>query len=293
LTNCQALRLSIILILSFLPHLLIAQQDVLQWKGNAVVDDNGKYAYELYLTDSGGFIKGYSLLGRNTADETKTAVKGKLNTDTHRLSMEETRIIYTRSSTPKSDFCFIHTDLAIDAKGRLKGSFTGYTPDKKTVCGKGTIMLNCSSADWKDWLKPKPESATAQASPAIKKDTLAPVEVTEFAPVHPGEKFAVHCKDTLITLYVWDDKNVDGDIIDLWFMNKKVLANCMLTHKPVRVKLTLPAKGQQILRVVCVSEGKEPTNTARMLINTGDETVAVDATTVMNKDVLIELIGPE
>ena len=81
---------------------------------------------------------------------------------------------------------------------------------------------------------------------------------------HPVE---VHSKN--ISLYVWDDDQVDGDIISLNFNGQWVLNAYKLTKKKKVVNVTLNENGNNFLLLYAHNEGDTPPNTAGVSIYDG------------------------
>ena len=72
-----------------------------------------------------------------------------------------------------------------------------------------------------------------------------------------------------ISLYVWDDDQVDGDIISLNFNGQWVLNAYKLTKKKKVVNVTLNDKGNNFLLLYAHNEGDTPPNTAGVSIYDG------------------------
>ena len=72
-----------------------------------------------------------------------------------------------------------------------------------------------------------------------------------------------------VSLYVWDDDVVDGDIISLNFNGNWVLSNYKLTKKKRVVNITLDEKGNNFLLLYAHNEGDTPPNTAGISIYDG------------------------
>jgi WD40 repeat protein len=72
-----------------------------------------------------------------------------------------------------------------------------------------------------------------------------------------------------VSLYVWDDDQVDGDIISLNFNGKWVLNNFKLGKKKKVVNVVLDEKGNNFLLLYAHNEGDTPPNTAGISIYDG------------------------
>ncbi len=66
---------------------------------------------------------------------------------------------------------------------------------------------------------------------------------------------------------LYDDGDVDGDIVSVYFNGKILLSNIKLTEKPLTLNLTIdPSKTENELLVYAENEGDIPPNTALMIV---------------------------
>lgn len=242
-------------------------------------DEN--YAYKLKFKNTNGIIKGYSITDVAGEDETKATIDGSIDTVNNTVTFRETHIIVTKSQTHNNDFCFIHVTLKISKENtmtKLNGHFIGYREDGVTECGKGELQL------WNTKRLPNKVDVIAASL-----DTTEHKQEMKYQHISPGETKTLALNDTTVTIEIWDNKNVDGDIVDVYYNDKILLADYSIinTHKILQV--TIDKIGNNVLRIVCVSEGTEPTNTARLKIISGNAIYTIDAVTVMGKDVFVKL----
>ena len=126
------------------------------------------------------------------------------------------------------------------------------------------------------------------------KTNLNPIITYEAAPknvlkVLPGKLIEINCLTQTQTLEIWDNKNIDGDIVTLMQGNTALIKNYSLTGTHFSVAVDMGNKTTDTLRLIAISEGSEPLNTSRIKITTGGDSYFIDATTTIDKEVLIVL----
>lgn len=84
-----------------------------------------------------------------------------------------------------------------------------------------------------------------------------------------NNQIKVYAKE--IELYVWDNNQIDGDIISLYFNNKWIIQNYTLEKKKMKITLTIDPTSDNYLILYAISEGRLPTCTAELLINDGKQ----------------------
>jgi len=292
-----------ILLLCILTCCCAHAQTPLVFVGKLSVKDVGDYTYELQFTDTNGVISGFSVTDITGAEETKTAITGTIDKDKGVIDYHETKLISTKSKGDKADFVYIHGHLKItEPHGitMLKGQFTGYGADGKTVKATGKLTL-ASAKDVMDKiakLQPKDTAAAKNTPTAIAPKSEAKEVVyeeekaipdREIIKVTPDNSLSFACASSIIMLEVWDAKTIDGDIITLLQDGTPILQNYTLTGHHKQITLNMGDKPQSTLTLIAISEGSEPLNTARIKITSASEEHYVDATTTIGKNVVIEL----
>ena len=267
-----------------------AQLSGLVFVGGAKVKGGATYTYKLTFSDSNDTIKGYTVTDVMGPNETKTNITGTIQPHKQTLTFTEQRIVYTKSTAGKEDFCFLHATLKVtNIKGvtGLKGHFTGYKEDGKTVCAKGEMLLMSSQDVLEKLLAMAPKRDSV---PEVVHPSTAPQETpTQVAHVLPGKSLDVWTTTEDVTLEVWDDKNIDGDVITLLHKEQALLKDYTLKHEHMRLNVHTGSNTTDSLTVIAVNEGSEPTNTARIQLTSGKDIQYIDATTVMGKPVQIVL----
>jgi len=287
----------LLLLLTFFFHPAFCQTQLV-FIGTVSVKGADEYTYKLQVTDSAGILKGFSITDIMGPNETKTAITGTLDTSEKEMKYRETKILSTKSNARKSDFCFIHANLKLgEKKGitTLKGHFTGYLEDGKTVCADGRLTLlsaedvlaKLSEIKSMDSIKAAKNNTQHEAPEYVYKEEKE-VPESSIKKVKQGDTITLTCPSPAVTVDVWDAKTIDGDIVTILQDNNAVLENYTLSgiHKQTGIML---ANKTSILTLIAVSEGSEPLNTARLKITSGEDSYYIDATTTIGKNVVVIL----
>lgn len=75
--------------------------------------------------------------------------------------------------------------------------------------------------------------------------------------------------DTQVKLQLWDDGELDGDVVSLYFNGSWILQNHELSKQVCQIPLTLDPNGDNYLVLYINSEGSRPTNTLALLLDDG------------------------
>jgi len=105
----------------------------------------------------------------------------------------------------------------------------------------------------------------------------------------PGHHKELRCNSAMVEIEIWDAKSNDGDIITLLQDGKLLLEEHKITYRHNVLRIHIADKGSTELRLIAISEGSEPLNTARIKITSGGQTQYVDASTAVGNDVIIVL----
>src|SRR5205085_10699169 len=86
----------------------------------------------------------------------------------------------------------------------------------------------------------------------------------------------IEIKQPNFNVDLYDDGDVDGDIVTVYYNGKAVVTNKKLTEKPLTLNLTAdPAKKENELVIYAENEGDIPPNTALMVVTDGDNRTEV------------------
>jgi hypothetical protein len=292
-----------VILLIYFTH-IYGQTTEMTFIGTATVAGGATYTYKLAISDSNGTVSGYSVTDVLGPNETKAALKGKMDVEQRHIRFHETKLLYTKSTEADTNFCYLKARLKMSEKGGatyLRGSFTGYKKDGKTVCATGKMNLfNAQDllaklekmAGKRDTVK---DPTLTQDQIVVKKNAVMGGEKpAPFAPkvitVLPGKTLELHCASPQVTIEIWDDKNVDGDVITLLHNGTPILTNYSISKTHKTLQIDMAGQKNQNLQVIAVSEGTEPPNTARIMVSSGGSAQYIDACTTTSQPVYINLI---
>jgi|GEM_PF-5482355 len=89
------------------------------------------------------------------------------------------------------------------------------------------------------------------------------------------ESEVIESTNKLAQISVWDDKEVDGDIISIFHNGKLIQKNINLLKTPSEFSISLE-EGKNVIAMYSVSMGKTPPNSAAMKIKTGSKTYSLN-----------------
>lgn len=128
-----------------------------------------------------------------------------------------------------------------------------------------------------------------------------PIELNEFtynsASVLDFKKRNSHIQKTIyvnsdfITLSIYDNGEIDGDSISVFFNGVQLLKNKMLTDKPINIQLNIPSNsGTNELVLYAENLGKFPPNTALMVVTDDKRRHEVRVSCDLEKNAVIQFI---
>jgi hypothetical protein len=297
-------RLQIIFLFLIASPLLITAQNLSgQWKGS-FNERSGSDAteYVLELDIKGKTVEGISITYFKVKGKrcyTMCAVTGTYDPSSKTIISKE--ISKIKANTP--DWfrdCFQTHTLTYFKKGEEEQlSGTWKSAKREDNCGIGNTLLtrkslpkktdqsnNAVSSDRNN----KPVTPNKAATPISPKDSIADKEskvvnddptpaVQDISKKLP-EKFekrtnkvfeTLELKEQDIEVSIYDNAEIDGDIITVVYNGAVVLASQTLSDKPIRLKLKAKKGINNTLTMFAENQGKVPPNTAIMRIQNGDE----------------------
>jgi N-acetylmuramoyl-L-alanine amidase len=164
------------------------------------------------------------------------------------------------------------------------GFITNHDDERYINSDKGQQELaECITRAVKKY-KEEIDHTTAVAVAAAK-----PAESTE-----PSEKYTDRAKNVLkridltqsdFKVDLYDDGDIDGDIVSVYYNGKNILSNKKLTEKPLSLTLSAdPDKTENELVIYAENEGSIPPNTALMIVTEGNTRTEVRITADAKKN---------
>lgn len=297
----------LIFLLSFSLH-SGAQSVFGYWYGNANVKSNNSannYLVELVLQPEKGYVKGIlNYYFKNTYRS--LPVKGNYNAATRLLSLYDVPVIYHGSVGNFEVDCIMNMQASLrvsQAGSNLVGSFVAL-PDYKNVCANinFNLVLNADISKKDSVLKAISEfKENYQVWKPEIADTLVSVNVTPRKVVNyvtEGEftkrkneivnEIEVESDSLKVSLY--DNGEIDGDIISLFYNQQLILNSQKLTHKSIRINLVLDSlKTVNEISMFAENLGLIPPNTALMVIEDGKKRFEIRLSSSMEKNGTIRI----
>ena len=293
--------LQLFLLLSTCWMHVYAQKISGQWRGNfneLSNDEATEYVLEIEVNGEkleGTSITYFTLRGKKYY--TMCAVTGSYDPNAKTIIAKE--ISKIKANTPEwFRDCFQTHTLTYFKKGHEEQlSGTWKSSKKEDNCGRGTtllsrkILVKTPSAQpvAKQQQKPTPKkedekqnpSGSAENKIAILKNEKSERPVnTEIPPKanaltqlekRNNKVFdTIYIQDNHIAISLFDNGEIDGDIITVIFNNEIILSKQTLSEKPIQIQLT-PEKGKENLLIMYAeNQGKVPPNTAIMRAQSGN-----------------------
>ena len=242
---------------------------VLKLKGNSKM----LISYRLVFFLNGNLIKGYSISDLSGENETKNEISGFYNKKDNMFSFKEQDIIYTKSKTPSKDFCLINfagKSNIEKEKSKISGSFTGRFQNNIKCIDGDLELIKIEKINKIVTKLNKKIIATKRVNDAVKKK-VNPIKIMDSLKINnlrKNENLNVFAKSNLVLLTVWDSKIEDGDIVDIYFNNHLILTKYRILNTKKTLPITLK-DGENIIKIVAISEGYEGENTSEILISDG------------------------
>jgi hypothetical protein len=290
------LSLAAAILLSFGALVAQSQPITLKLTGSIIIKGGKSIPYRLELTDSAGYVKGYSIT-YSEPDEAKAVVEGRMDRDKKKLIFREQSLIYSKGFHPEA-LCMIKATLEYNSSNKvLKGAITSTDIDN-TKCAGGTVLFNNETEIRQFFSPPRPEvppGAAKEDRPEPVKETPPPVAdkydmvitmkkkvrkdtVVTTAPREAAkqetlvtdkitagtDKAYIWYSDTVV-VDIWDGGNIDGDRVSIQFNGRTVLGNHYLSRERRQLRLRL-SDGENTLAIIADNEGSDPPNTATLLL---------------------------
>lgn len=233
-------------------------------------------------------------------------VNGKYNPNSRLLSMNDIPVVYYGSMLNFEVDCMmdLYATLRVSQIGSgLQGSFISQ-PDFKYTCPEVALSLSLDTlSSKKDSVKKaisefketyqvwKPTPAdTLVAVTAIPLPVVNYVTEKEFTKRKKVVTHEVDVESDSIRIDVYDNGEIDGDIISVFYNDKLILGNQKLTHKSIRINMVLdPTKESNEISMFAENLGMIPPNTALMVISDGINKFEVPVSSSMERNATISI----
>jgi len=278
------------------------------WYGNANVKTKSSannYLIELVLLPEKNYVKG--VLNCYFKDTYRSfAVKGDYDASSRRLSLYDIRLPYHGSLTNFEVDCIMNMQATLrvaQAGSNLVGSFIAL-PDYKYTCANITFNLELNAdiskkdsvllaiQEFKEtrqvW-KPQLEDTLVQVA-VVPRKVINYVVEKEFLERKNVVEQELEVEGDSLRVDVYDNGEVDGDIISVFYNQQLILASQKLTHKSIHIDLVLDStKAYSEISMFAENLGLIPPNTALMIVNDGKKKYEVRVSSNMEKNSTIRI----
>ncbi len=278
------------------------------WYGDANVKTKGSannYLVELVLQPEKNYVKGVlNYYFKNTYRSLQ--VQGDYNAATRQLSLYNVPVVYHGSIAAFEVDCIMNMQavLRVSQTGSdLVGSFISL-PDYKNMCPpiNFNLHLNADISKKDSVLKAISEFKenyqvwTPSYNDTLVAATITPTKVINYVTESEYIKrenvvtYELEAESDTLKIDVYDNGEIDGDVISVFFNKQLILANQKLTHKSIRIKLPLDTtKTFNEISMFAENLGLIPPNTALMVITDGKEKYELKVTSNLEKNATIRI----
>ncbi|MFT7899363.1 hypothetical protein VBY74_05195 [Tenacibaculum ascidiaceicola] len=241
-----------------------------EFLGVLLLSKSQLYSYKLEFNMYKDSIKGYSYTDLTGPHETKSYIYGTYSKRTNEIEFEEKDVLYTKSNVSTDEFCFITSKGYLKLKSRknsFDGSFTGKYSDGE-VCAEGKVRLVGRKFIEKKLKKVYKKIKKKKRIDSITKEKVAPDRVLKKfgkTSLSENENITIYMNAKQVKLEIWDYGKEDGDIIDVYMSDKKIISNLKVQRKKKKLLLNLK-KGNNVIKIKTINAGTIKTNTAKIKI---------------------------
>ncbi|MBL7733419.1 MAG: hypothetical protein JNM88_19785 [Chitinophagaceae bacterium] len=278
------------------------------WYGNANVKTNNSasnYMVELVLQPEKNHVKGIlNYYFKNTYRSLQ--VQGNYDAASRQVYLYNIPLTYYGSLVNFEVDCIMNlrATLRVSQEGSyLTGAFVSL-PEHKYVCpdvnfsfkmqadiSKKDSVLKAISEfkeNYQVW-KPGIEDTLVQAT-VIQRKVINPVIEKQYSEREDVVLNEIEVESDSLQVSVYDNGEIDGDIISLFFNKTLIVFNQKLTHKSLRVNLVLDGKvvGNE-LTMFAENLGLIPPNTALVIISDGKNRFELRLSSSLEKNATIRI----
>ena len=278
------------------------------WYGFANVKTNSSannYLVEMVLQPEKNYVKAIlNYYFKNTFRSIQ--VKGNYNPATRMLSLYDVPVVYHGSISTFEVDCSMNLQatLMVSKEGSyLKGLFRGLPEYKNTCPDIAFNFKNDADASKKDSVikAMKEYKELVQVWTPTPEDTVVAVTVTPRKVInYVTEREYTERENVIVTeievesdslqVSIYDNGEIDGDMISLFYNKQLVLNNQKLTHKSIKIDITLDStKLANEISMFAENLGLIPPNTALVVVNDGKNKFELRLSSSLEKNATIRI----
>lgn len=278
------------------------------WYGNANVKTNSSannYLVELVLQPEKNYVKGIlNYYFKNTYRSIQ--VKGDYNPNSRLLSLYNVPVVYHGSISNFEVDCImtLQAKLRVAQVGsNLVGSFLSQ-PDYRYTCPEIKLNLTHNAdasktdsvlkaiSEYKETYQVWTPTATDTATEVtvIPRKVINYVTEREFTTRENVVVNEIEVESDSIRVDVYDNGEIDGDIISLFYNKMLILYNQKLTHRSVKIDLRVDStQAYNEISMFAENLGLIPPNTALMVIHDGKTKYEIRLSSSLEKNATIRI----
>lgn len=278
------------------------------WYGYANVKTNSSannYLVELVLQPEKNYVKGIlNYYFKNTYRSIQ--VKGNYNSSTRELNLYDIPIVYHGSISTFEVFCTMNlrgTLRVAKAGSNIAGSFISL-PDYKYTCAdikfnlthnadisKKDSVLQAISEYKENYQVWEPTySDTTVAVNIIPRKVVNYVVEQEYTKRKNVVVQEIEVGSDSLRVDVYDNGEIDGDIISVFYNQQLIMNNQKLTHKSIHIDIQLDST-REVNEITMFAEnlGLIPPNTALLIVHDGKKQYDIRLSSNMEKNATIRI----
>jgi hypothetical protein len=277
------------------------------WYGYANVKTKSSannYLVELILQPEKGYVKGVlNYYFKNSYRSLQ--VKGNYNEATRQLSLYDVPVIYHGSMANLEVDCIMTMQAKLRASragSNLVGAFVGL-PQYKYTCADISFNLTLNAGISKKdsvlaAIRQFKESSqlwepgytdTLIAATIIPRKMTNYVTETEYTKRENVITQEIEVESDSLRVDVYDNGEIDGDMVSVFYNKQLILNNQKLTHKSIHIDLQLDALKDNEITMFAENLGLIAPNTALMVINDGKNKYEIRMTSNMEKNATVRI----
>ena len=278
------------------------------WYGNANVKTNSSannYLVEMVLQPEKNYVKGIlNYYFKNTYRSVK--VQGNYNASTRKLSLYNIPVVYHGSISNFEVDCEMNMQATLRVSqltSNLVGSFRSL-PDYTYTCPEIVfdLVMNADISKKDSVLKAISEYKEnyqvwqPQIEDTLISVTVVPRKVINYVVEESYKKRdkeivnEIDVESDSLRIDVYDNGEVDGDIISVFYNEGLILNSQKLTHKSIRIDVVLDStKEYNEVSMYAENLGLIPPNTALMIVNDGKNKFNIRLSSNLEKNATIRI----
>ena len=278
------------------------------WYGYANLKTNSSannYLVEMVLQPEKNYVKGVlNYYFKNTYRSVE--IKGNYNAATRQLSMYNIPVVYHGSLSTMEVDCDMNmlATLRVSREGSfLAGAFNSL-PEYRNTCGSivFNLRMNADISKKDSVLKAISEyKENYQVWKPTEDDTLVAVNIVERKVINyvTEKQFTerenvvaneIEVDSDSLQVSIYDNGEIDGDMISIFYNKQLILNNQKLTHKSIRMELKLDSTKQyNEITMFAENLGLIPPNTALLIVDDGKTKYNIRLSSSLEKNATIRI----